>query len=174
MATPEAALDVSLDRLMHWDLAVENPGRLAEAGVKIALTSRGLKDPATFLAAVRKAVKRGLKPEAALRALTITPAELFEAGDRLGTLEVGKAANIVVASGPLFEAKTKVLETWVDGDRHEVETRPQVDLRGTWAVDVVKPDGQQETLTLEISGKPGKLAGKIARGDKSTSLVGRS
>src|SRR6185312_2881305 len=80
VATPEAALNVSLDRLMHWDLAPENPARLSDAGVKIALTSRGLRDPATFLAAVRKAVKRGLKPEAALRALTLTPAELFGAG----------------------------------------------------------------------------------------------
>jgi imidazolonepropionase-like amidohydrolase len=171
VATPEAALNVSLDRLMHWDLAPENPGRLAGAGVKIALTSRGLRDTGTFLAAVRKAVKRGLKSDAALRALTVTPAELFDAGGRLGTLEVGKAANIVVASGPLFDAKTKVLETWVDGDRHEVEAEPQADLRGTWAVDFVKPDGQQETLSLEITGRPGKLSGKITRGDKSTPLV---
>lgn len=171
VATPEAALNVSLDRLMHWDLAAENPARLTDAGVKIAITSRGLRDPGTFLAAVRKAVKRGLKPEAALRALTVTPAELFEAGDRLGTLEVGKAANIVVASGPLFEAKTKVLATWVDGDRYVVEAEPQADLRGTWAVDIIKPDGQQETLSLELTGRPGKLLGKIARGDKSTPLV---
>ena len=61
--------------------------------MKIALTSHGLSDSGTFLPAVRKAVKRGLTPEAALRALTVTPAELFGASDRLGTLEVGKAAE---------------------------------------------------------------------------------
>ncbi len=39
VATPEAAMNVSLERLMHWDLAPENPARLAAAGVKIAFTS---------------------------------------------------------------------------------------------------------------------------------------
>ena len=82
VATPEAAMNVALERLMHWDLAPENPARLAKAGVKIALTSHGLRDTGTFLAAVRKAVKRGLEPEAALAALTVTPAELFGASDR--------------------------------------------------------------------------------------------
>ena len=114
-------MNVSLDRLMHWDLAAENPARLAEAGVKIAITSHGLRDPGTFLAAVRKAVKRGLKPEAALRALTVTPAELF--GRATGWAR-SKSARRPISWWPadaLFEAKTKVLETWVDGDRYEVE-----------------------------------------------------
>jgi N-acetylglucosamine-6-phosphate deacetylase len=171
VATPEAAMNVSLERLMHWDLAPENPARLDAAGVKIALTSHGLRDADTFLAAVRKAVKRGLAPESALRALTVAPAELFGASERLGTLEVGKAANLVVADGPLFAEKTKVLETWVDGQRFEVTGQPQSDVRGTWSVEVVKPDGQAESLTVEISGQPAKLAGKIARGDKSTKLI---
>jgi N-acetylglucosamine-6-phosphate deacetylase len=171
VATPEAAMTVALDRLMHWDLAPENPARLAAAGVKIALTSHGLSDTGTFLSAVRKAVKRGLKPEAALAALSVTPAELFGMSDRLGTLDAGKAANIVVADGPLFDAKTKVLETWIDGERHEIQEAPIADLRGTWAVDVVKPDGEKETLTIELSGQPSKLSGKVTRGDKSAKLV---
>ena len=41
VATPEAAMNVALERLMHWDLAPENPGRLAEAGVRIALRRTG-------------------------------------------------------------------------------------------------------------------------------------
>jgi imidazolonepropionase-like amidohydrolase len=171
VATPEAAMNVSLERLMHWELAPENPGRLDAAGVKIALASQGLADTGTFLSAVRKAVKRGLKPEAALRALTVTPAELFGVSARLGTLQVGKAANLVVADGPLFGEKTKVLETWVDGERFEIAGRPQSDVRGTWSVEVVKPDGQAETLTVELSGQPTKLSGKITRGDKSTKLI---
>jgi N-acetylglucosamine-6-phosphate deacetylase len=171
VATPEAAMNASLERLMHWDLAPENPGRLDAAGVKIALASHGLRDPATFLAGVRKAVRRGLKPESALKALTVTPAELFGASDRLGTLEAGKAANLIVTTGPLFDSKTKVLETWVDGQRHEVESAPQADVRGRWTVETTKPDGQAETITLELSGTPTKLSGKAARGDKSSKLV---
>ncbi|REK06754.1 MAG: hypothetical protein DWQ37_22170 [Planctomycetota bacterium] len=171
VATPEAAMNVSLERLMHWDLAPENPARLDAAGVKIALTSDGLKDAGAFLAGVRKAVERGLSPEAALRALTVTPAELFGVGDRLGTLEVGKAANVVVADGPLFAKKTRVLETWVDGTRYEIEDAPPADLRGKWNVEVTRPDGEEETLVITLSGRPDKLSGKIARGEESTKLI---
>ncbi len=171
VATPEAAMDVSLERLMHWDLAPENPGRLDEAGIKIALTSHGLRDAGSFLSAVRKAVKRGLKPDSALRALTVTPAELFGASQRLGTLEAGKAANFVIADGPLFEAKTKVLETWVDGRRYEIVSEPEVEMRGTWAVEVAKPGAEPEKLSIEIAGRPGKLSGKVSRGDKSSKLI---
>ncbi len=171
VATPEAAMNVSLERLMHWDLAPENPARLAGAGVKFAFTSHGLSDTATFLPAVRKAVRRGLAPEAALRALTVTPAELFGASDRLGTLEVGKAANVVVTDGPLFDKKTKVLETWVDGRRFEIKEEPLADVRGKWSLEVTKPGAAAETYTVDISGQPEKLAGKIHRGEKSTTLI---
>ena len=171
VATPEAAMNVSLERLMHWDLAPENPGRLDAAGVKIALTSFGLRDSATFLSSVRRAVRRGLKPESALKALTVTPADLFGASDRLGTLETGKAGNLVVTNGPLFDAKTKVLETWIDGERFEVDRQPLAEVRGTWSVEIVKPDGQTETLSIELSGRPEKLSGKISRGDKSSKLI---
>ncbi|HEY4310676.1 MAG TPA: amidohydrolase family protein [Pirellulales bacterium] len=171
VSTPEGAANVSLERLMHWDIAPENPARLADAGVKFAFTTRGLKDPGALLGAVRKAVERGLKPEAALRALTVTPAELFGMADRLGTLESGKAANIVVASGDLLQKKSKVLETWVDGRRYEIEASPTVDVRGTWQVEITKPDGAKETLTIALKGSPTKLSGKVKRGDKSTALV---
>src|SRR5262249_45372394 len=73
--SPEQAINASLEDLMAWDLSPENPGRLDKAGVKIALTTHGLKDVATFLTAARKAVVRGLTADAALRALTTAPAE---------------------------------------------------------------------------------------------------
>ncbi|HEY2838769.1 MAG TPA: amidohydrolase family protein, partial [Pirellulales bacterium] len=171
VATPEAAANVSLERLMHWDLAPENPARLAEAGVRIAFTTEGLKDASGFLAGVRKAVKRGLTPEAALTALTVTPAELFGVADRLGTLEVGKAANIVVAGGELFNDKTKLLETWVDGQRFEIEPEAPLDLRGGWTVKFAAADGKEETIKLELTGQPGKLAGKVAHGDLTSPLI---
>jgi imidazolonepropionase-like amidohydrolase len=171
VSTPETAMNVSLERLMHWDIAPENPGRLAAAAVKIAFTSHGLKDAGTFLAAVRQAVERGLTPDAALRALTVAPAEMFGVASRLGTLEPGKAAHIIVASGDLFQGKSKVLETWIDGQRYEVETDPQLDVRGTWTVEITKPDSAKESFPLEIKGQPTKLSGKIKRGDKSTTLT---
>jgi len=159
VGTPEAALDVSLSQLMHWDIAPENPARLAEEGVPIALTSDGLKEPKEFLSAVRTAVERGLESDAALRALTLEPARLFGAGDRLGTIEVGKAAHLVVADGDLFDKKTRVLETWVDGRRYEVVQAPLVDVRGTWRV--TPTSGRKKRFLLTVAGKPEKLEGTV-------------
>ena len=87
---------MSVSRLLDWDLAPANAGRLQKAGVKIALGSHGLKEPAALLPAVRRAVRRGLDPQAALRALTLTPAELWHVDQRLGSLEVGKLAHVIV------------------------------------------------------------------------------
>jgi N-acetylglucosamine-6-phosphate deacetylase len=170
VATPEAAMNVELEDLMHWDLAPENAGRLAKAGVKIVFTSHALKDPGTFLAALRKAVKRGLEPKAALAALTTAPAELYGA-DRLGTLAVGKAANIVVTDGDLFNVQTKVLETWVDGHRYEVRSAPAADLRGTWKLEFAKAGEEKQSASLELAGTPAKLSGKLKVGEKSTKLI---
>lgn len=171
VTTAEAAAAAPLERLLHWDLAPENPGRLVAAGVKIAFTTHGLKDAGGFLAGVRKAVQRGLAPEAALAALTLAPAEFYGVQDRLGSLEAGKAAHLVVADGNLFDAKTKILETWVDGQRYEVETAPSRDIRGAWELAILRADGGSETLTVELGGSPLRLEGQAVRGDKRTPLV---
>ena len=160
VGTAEDALDVSLATLMHWDIAPENPARLDKAGVPIAFTSHGLKDQAGFLKAVRRAVVRGLAPDAALRALTTTPAKLLGVGDRLGTIAAGKEANFVITDGDLFNDKTKVRETWVDGQRFEMTTPPVVDLRGTWKVRWEGEKSPVET-TLKITGSPTSLAGTL-------------
>jgi len=91
VASPERALTVSLEDLMHWHLAPENPGRLAEAGVKIMLTSNGLKKRADFLKQLRKAIKCGLKPEQALRALTTMPAEVLGVATSWGRSKSAKS-----------------------------------------------------------------------------------
>ncbi len=176
VATPEAAMEVSLRELMHWDTAPENPARLAAAGVPIAFCTDRLKSPKKFLAGVRKAVARGLDEEVALAALTTEPARWFGVDDRLGTLEAGKAAHLVVTDGDLVAEKTRVLATWVDGRRYEVEAAPLVDLRGTWRV--TRTRHRRRRLLLTLRGKPGKLEGTIRpekQGSESTklSLVGR-
>jgi N-acetylglucosamine-6-phosphate deacetylase len=161
VATPEAAAAASLEDLLDWDLAPENPGRLEQGGVRFAITSHGLKDASEFLTAVRRAVERGLSRDAALRALTTTPAELFGLSDRFGTIERGKAAHLVIASGDLFAKGTKISETWVDGQRFEPAATPRFDLRGTWDVAMTTEDGQALKLELKLSGEPSKLSGTI-------------
>lgn len=112
---------LSLEVLMHWDLAPENPGRLARAGVPIAFTTHGLDRPEDFLPALRNAVACGLPRMEALRALTTTPAELFDVAEVAGDLEPGKMASFVVTAGELFDPRAKLCETWVEGRRYEVK-----------------------------------------------------
>jgi imidazolonepropionase-like amidohydrolase len=168
VAKPEQAMSVSLETLMHWDIAPENPGRLAEAGVRIAFTTDGLKDTSGFLTAVRRAVERGLSESQALKALTTTPAELFGVQDRLGSLDAGKIANLLITDGPLFEKKTKVVETWVDGRRYEIVSEPTSDPRGQWEVKLTRADGGSETLNVSITGDATKPTVTVKRGDKES------
>ena len=168
--SPERALSVSLEELMHWDHAPENPARLAEAGVDVVLVSQGLTDVGTFLAAVRRAVERGLSPDDALAALTTRPAKLWGVSDRLGTLEAGKAASFLVTDGELFAKATKVLETWVDGRRYEVESYPFVDPKGTWSLRLGRADGGNESLELDVAGTFPNYTAKLTRAKETVSL----
>lgn len=164
VASPESAVDATLEQLMHWDLAPENAGRLDEAGVTIVLTAHGLKKPDEFWKAVRTTVKRGLKSEAALRALTETPARLLGIEDRVGTLEPGKVAHLVVADGNLFESEASIDATWVDGERFEIESPARHDIRGAWGIQT------NPNVVLEISGKADALEGQAVSGEAKTDL----
>jgi imidazolonepropionase-like amidohydrolase len=65
----------------------------------------------------------GLPAEAALRAITLSPAEILGVADRMGSIAVGKDANLVVASGDIMDHRTEVVEVLVDGVPQSLETR---------------------------------------------------
>ena len=64
---------------------------------------------------VGRAVKAGLSPDAAVRALTINAAKIAGVGDRLGSIEKGKIANVIVTDGDLFDEKTSIKHVFIDG-----------------------------------------------------------
>jgi imidazolonepropionase-like amidohydrolase len=99
--------------------APSTPAGLAKAGVRFAFFARGLEKPGDMAAAVRKARVAGLSTADALRALTLSPAEIFGLADRMGSIEPGKIANLVVTKGDLFEEKTEIRCVFVDGVRYE-------------------------------------------------------
>ncbi len=134
LSDPVAAQEVGLQKLMHWEQAPLNPGRLAESKIPFALTTADLKKPASeFWGALYKAIQHGLSPEDALAALTTRPAEILGLSKRIGTLEPGKLANFIIASEPLFEGpKPHLFETWVGGKQFAHEAIPELDLRGKW------------------------------------------
>jgi N-acetylglucosamine-6-phosphate deacetylase len=156
VSTPELADATTLRDLMHWDLAPENAGRLDRLGVKVSLTGHGLEKQSLFLKQMRETSERGLSEDATLAALTTNPAELLGVANRFGTIEPGKSASFVVMSGDLLDAKSKVMATWVEGQRFEVTPQPTLDATGTWTVTI---DGQ--TYELNIKGRPGKLGGTL-------------
>ncbi|MDX1984832.1 MAG: amidohydrolase family protein [Bryobacteraceae bacterium] len=99
--------------------APSTPAVLAKAQVRFAFFARGLERPADMSAAVRKARVAGLSEADAIRALTLSAAEIYGVADRLGSIEPGKIANLVVTKGGLFEEKTEIRFVFVDGVRHE-------------------------------------------------------
>ncbi len=118
-AGPEVHLeDESMRQLMTYDEAPAAPAMLAKAGVKFALYSDGVDSPREFQRAVKKALDAGLTRDQALRALTLTPAEIYGVADRLGSIEKGKIGNLVVTKGEIFDNNTRVEMIIIDGKKY--------------------------------------------------------
>jgi hypothetical protein len=150
--TPGEALNISLEEMRHWDFAPENPARLRKSGVTFALTTATLKDVTKFRTLVRNAIDHGLKADDALASLTTIPATLLGMEKRLGTIEAGKAANFVLTDDGLFEEKTKIRETWIDGKRCEIRALVQAEARGIWSYALNIAAAKIDTGTLIIGG----------------------
>lgn len=146
---PLDAMQVTLAQIKHWELAPTNPARLATAGIPFALTTNGLQKKEEFMANLRKAIENGLSEAEALKALTYTPAGLANSLNELGTLDKGKIANFIIASGNVFEEKTKVLHNWVNGKPFVFKDLAQPDLAGTYSFAV--GDMMQKMEVKEVS-----------------------
>ena len=171
---PEAEKDAdpesksSIRTLRFRDRAPSSPAALAKAGVKFAFYSGGIIAPKDILKAAKKSIDAGLAPEAALRALTLSPAEIFGVADRLGSLENGKIANLVVADGDLFEEKTKIKMVFVDGKKFEIrepekpKDPPKGDITGKWKLSYTTPEGAEESTAVLTMDKDGTISGTLS------------
>lgn len=96
--------------------SLANPRRLAEAGVEISIITDHPVIPINFLIhQCTLAVKEGLDPDTALRAVTINPAKVLGLAQRLGSLEVGKDADVVLWSGDPLNVLSRALRVWIGG-----------------------------------------------------------
>src|SRR6266567_331166 len=96
--------------------SLANPGRLARAGVTIAITTDHPVVPINFLAhQAALSVKEGLDRETALQALTINPARIAGIDDRLGFIEAGKDADLVIWSGDPLNMLSRVERALIGG-----------------------------------------------------------
>ena len=110
--------------------ASKTPAALEKGAVLFAFSSGNLQEPRDFVRNAARAVKDGLTPDAAVRALTINAARIAGAGDRLGSLEKGKIANVIVTDGDLFEDRTRIVHVFVDGRKVEPDAPAPTGGRG--------------------------------------------
>ena len=128
MLPPDA--DEPLSELRTRARAPKVPALLDKAGVPFAFSSSGLREPRDFLRNAARAVKDGLSRDAAVRALTIGAARIAGAADRVGSIERGKIANVIVTDGDLFEEKTRIRHVFVDGRPVTIEEAQPEQRRG--------------------------------------------
>jgi imidazolonepropionase-like amidohydrolase len=98
-------------REVNWN----NAGILTKAGVKVALTSGAQVQSIDLLTAAAFAVRHGMPKDEALKAVTITPAEIIGVADKVGTLEKGKDADILVLSGDPLKVTTRIEKVILNG-----------------------------------------------------------
>jgi imidazolonepropionase-like amidohydrolase len=107
-----------------YDINFSVPAKLAAAGVKFAITSGDCCSEVRNLPSVAgMASAYGLSRADALRAVTLGPAQIFGVSDKLGSLEVGKIANVVVTDGDMLEAKTNTRYLFIDGRMVPLDTK---------------------------------------------------
>jgi imidazolonepropionase-like amidohydrolase len=94
----------------------KNPGILARAGVKVAIQTDAASSVQYLAMNAALAVREGMPEEEALKAITINAAEIIGVADRVGSLEVGKDADVVVFSGHPLEYRTVAEMVFVDGE----------------------------------------------------------
>jgi len=179
---PEASNDAdpevtpTLRELQFRDRAPSSAEALDKAGVKFAFYSGGIATPKDILPAVKKAIDAGLPPTAALRALTLSPAEIYGVSETMGSIEKGKIANLVVTDGDLFDKKTKVKIVFVDGCKYEVREvlrptdPPKGDLTGKWNMKFATQQGEEQAIADLTMEPDGTLTGTVS-GDRGTGTV---
>ena len=105
-------------KLETMDLSFTNAPALERAGALVGFhTDDYITDSRHFLRSAGLGVRAGMSREGALRAMTLSGAEMLDLRDRVGSLEAGKDADFIVLSGDPLSVYTKVLETWVEGVR---------------------------------------------------------
>lgn len=119
--TPRDRDPEEVDTIRTLELRENAPGTpaaLAKAGVPFAFYTDNI-PPADLGRSIRRAMEKGLTADQALRALTLSPAEIYGVADRLGSIDRGKIANLVVTRGDLFREGSRVEYVFVDGVRYE-------------------------------------------------------
>ena len=106
-----------------YDEIYAQAGVLHRAGVKFAFSTGDGSNARHVPYHAALAVAYGLPADVAWKALTVWPAEIFGVADRIGTIEVGKSADLFIASGDPLDVRTQVSEVFIEGKRQIMDDR---------------------------------------------------
>ncbi len=155
----DKTIELSLESLMHWELAPENPARIFQSGANMVLTSAGIDKSDEFFKQLRQAVKHGLPEYAAIDALTINPARLLQIDKTHGTIEQGKKADFVITDGNIFDSVTKIETVWINGKKYLVDKPHEITAKGKWEI-IIK---DTVAYHLKLDGTVGNYEGKFVK-----------
>jgi imidazolonepropionase-like amidohydrolase len=181
VAKPKTAADLERDALeKRKSEAIANYTTQAsvfnKAGVSFGFSSLSAK-PKDIPANLRRMIAAGLSEDAALAALTTAPAQLLGLSDRMGTVENGKMANLVISDKSYFNEKAKVRYVFVDGVMYKLEVKEEnlpagqagksdpnakVEIEGSWSTVTQTPQGSNDgkvTFKKDGSGYKGTVSG---------------
>ena len=147
---PNDARFVSLADMKHWEMAPANAAAFEKANIPFALSATDLKDPKAFMANLRKAIDYGLSETKALEALTKTPATILGVYNTVGSLEAGKLANFLIASGPLFLEKTTLQSNWIQGAKYAVKEDNWKNITGIYTFTVNTGTGTPLRYSVDV------------------------
>lgn len=173
-ASPEADAE-SLELLRRRAETPKTAGQLAAAGIKFAFQSGGMTSIGDFTTNANKSVENGLPKEAAIRAMTLSAAEILGVADRLGSIEKGKIANLTVSRGDIFNKDKTITHVFIDGKLFEQKEKPKTPTPPTTGGAGTQPAatasvGGNYSITIEIPGQA--LAGTLGLTQQGETLTG--
>ncbi len=166
--------------------APKNAAKLAQAGVKFTFQSGGMPSLTDFFANAAKTTENGLSKEDAVKAMTLNAAEILGVSDRLGSIEAGKIANLVVSRGDILSKDKAITHVFVDGKLFEqkppappaerrggaaiADTAKVLQVGGTWSITIEVP-GQPLPVTLNLTQNGDKITGQMQAGQLGNSEI---
>lgn len=107
----------------RFDAVYSLPGELQKRGVKVIIASYNVSNSRNLPYSAGFAVAYGMPYDEAMKSITLNPAEAFGMGDKLGSLDTGKIANVVIADGDPLDVRTSVKQVYINGVAIPMETR---------------------------------------------------
>jgi len=107
----------------NYQTPYQNPGIMMKAGVKVAIVSNDTENSRNTPFEAGYAAAYGMGTDEAIKAITINPAEIFGVADKLGSLEAGKQANLIITDGDPLEPMTNVEHVFIKGFKIPMQSR---------------------------------------------------